>query len=217
MADSGLDAAAIAAYTERLYAPEDAILVELRAEMRRRGFPEIQISAEEGRLLQLLLAMVGARRVLEIGTLGGYSAIWMARALPADGRLLTLEIEPAHAELARDFAARAGLADRIDVRLGAAADSLARLEAEGARFDACFIDADKGGYLRYLAAARRMVRPGGLILGDNAFRAGDVLAEERDAGAEAVHRFNEALAADPGLLATILPVRDGLAVALVRE
>ncbi len=217
MAGASPDPAALGAYTERLFAHEDALLLELRAEMERRGFPPIQVSAEEGRLLQLLLTTVGATRVLEIGTLGGYSALWMARALPEDGRLVTLEIEPEHAALAREFADRAGLADRIDVRLGPAADSLAALEAAGAGFDACFIDADKEPYPDYLAAVRRMVRVGGLIMGDNAFRDGDVLEQERDAGAEGVHRFNEALAADPGLLSTIIPVRDGLAVAVVLQ
>src|SRR5690606_29781670 len=118
-------------------------------------------------------------RVLEIGTLGGYSTIWLARALPADGRVVSLEIEPARAEVAREFARRAGLEEVIDVWVGPALDSLARMQPEGIEpFDACFIDADKASYSAYLDHALRLVRPGGLILGDNALWAGRVLEAE---------------------------------------
>lgn len=202
-------------YTAGLYAPEDDVLRDLRAEAGRRGMPEIYVSADEGNLLQLLVRMISARRVLEIGTLGGYSAIWMARGLPAGGRLVTLEIEPEHAQVARMFAERAGLGDVIDVRLGAALDILPALTDEEP-FDICFIDADKVAYPDYLDWALRLVRPGGLILGDNAHREGRVLEDPPgDDATRAMQEFNRRMATDPRLHATIVPVRDGLGVALV--
>jgi predicted O-methyltransferase YrrM len=215
---SKLDHVALAAYTAGLFAEEDRTLVELREEMRRREMPEIQISPEEGRLLQLLVATIGARSILEIGTLGGYSAIWMARALPQNGRLITLELNEAHAEVARAFARRAGLQDVIEVRVGAALDSLRVIGREGRLFDACFIDADKKNYPAYLEAALRLVRPGGLILGDNTFLDGRILRHDADddADAAAVREFNRRIAGDPRLLSVIVPIRDGLSVSLVR-
>lgn len=210
------DPAALAAYVMHLFAAEDEVLRELRAEIVRRGHPQIHITADEGKLLQVLLAAIGARNILEIGTLGGYSAIWMARALPPAGRLLTLEIDPQRAALARDFVARAGLEHVIEVRVGAAADLLPAVAAAGETFDACFIDADKEGYPAYLEWARRLVRPGGLILGDNAFWSGAVLEEQpADVGTRAIQEFNRRLAGALDLCSTIIPVRDGLAVAVV--
>lgn len=225
-------------YVERLFAREDALLVGLRAEIERQEIPQIHISAEVGRALQLLLVAVGAKRVLEIGTLGGYSAIWMARALPPDGRLITLELEPDRAELARTFVMRAQLESVVEVRVGDAHQLLPELVRESrGTFDAVFIDADKQGYPRYLEHALELVRPGGLILGDNAFLSGRVLdvegsaerdgqtpAEsppespaEEDASAVAMHRFNRQMAEHPRLLSTVLPIRDGLAVGVVRK
>jgi predicted O-methyltransferase YrrM len=210
-----MDLTALGAYTADLFAPEDEVLVALRAEIRLREMPEIHVSPEEGRLLQLLVAAVGARRVLEIGTLGGYSAIWMARALPGDGQLVTLEIDEQHAAVARDFAGRAGLERVVDVRVGHALDTLAALEPW---FDVCFIDADKENYPSYLDHALRLVRPGGLILGDNAFLDGRVLDEDaEDEGAVAMRAFNRRLAQERGLLSIIVPIRDGLSVSLVRS
>jgi len=210
------DPAALSAYVERLFAPEDDLLRELRSEIGRRGLPEIYISAELGRLLQLLLTTIGARRVLEIGTLGGYSAIWMARALPEDGRVVSLERDGSRAELAREFARRAGLDAVIEVRVGAALETLPVIAASEPPFDACFIDADKENYPAYLTWARHLVRPGGLILADNAFWGGRVLDDEpADDGARAVQEFNRTLARMAGLSSTIVPVRDGLAVAIV--
>ena len=204
----------IDAYIDRLYVQEDAVLADLRRAMRENGLPEIHVSAAEGRFLQVLLRAVRARRVLEIGTLGGYSAIWMARALPDSGRLVTLELDPARAELARTFAARAGLENVIDVRTGNARELLAAMTTE--RFDACFIDADKAGYPEYLAHAQRLVRPGGLVLGDNALWSGKVLDEAVDDDTRAIQEFNQSLAG-PDFTATILPIRDGLAVAVLPE
>jgi len=204
-------------YVIEHFAADDDLLLELREEMRRRNMPNIAVDPEEGRILQVLLAAIGARRVLEIGTLGGYSAIRMARMLPPGGKLITLEREPAHAEVARAFVQRAGLEDIVEIRLGEASQSLDQLIAEGADpFDVCFIDADKPGYPSYLTAARKLVRPGGLILGDNAFLRGRIIeSAPDDLGAIAMREFIRAVASDPELTATILPVRDGLLVAVV--
>lgn len=208
------DEVLLSGYVRSLFAAEDTVLEELRYEVSRRGLPEIHISAEQGRLLQVLLRAVGARRVLEVGTLGGYSAIWMARALPADGLLLTLEIDPAHAAFAREFVERAGLEGRVEVRTGDAAASMEALDA-AEPFDAVFIDADKEGYPAYLDQALRLLRPGGLVLADNAFWSGRVLDEDADeGGTRGVRAFNRRLAEHPGLTGTIIPMRDGLAVAV---
>jgi len=205
------------AYVAGLFAPEDEVLRDLRRTIAERELPEIYISPEQGRLLQVLLAAVGARTVLEIGTLGGYSAIWMARALPRDGRLLTLEIDPARAELARATIARAGLDAVVEVRVGDAADILDELVVAGRTFDVAFIDADKERYPMYLERTLELVRSGGLILGDNAFREGRVLDEDApDDGTAGMQRFNEMMARHRRLLSTIIPVRDGLAVGVVR-
>ncbi len=207
-------AARLSDYVSGLFAREDAVLEEVRAEIARRGLPEIYVSAEAGRMLQFLMVAIGARRVLEIGALGGYSAIWMARALPADGRLVSLEIDPARADLARTFAARAGLGDIVEVQVGDARERLPLLRDEPP-FDAVFIDADKEGYSAYLEMAIGLVRPGGLIVADNAFWSGRVLEESPESEAtRALRAFNERLASDPRLTATIIPVGDGLAVAV---
>jgi caffeoyl-CoA O-methyltransferase len=211
------DAGALSDYIAELFAPEDALLQEVRAEAGRRGLPEIAISAEVGRLLQVLLVSIGARRVLEIGTLAGYSAIWIARALGPDGRLVTLEIDPARADLARSFLQRAGLAHRTEVRVGDALETTADLVRQGERFDAVFIDADKERYPAYLDLALELVRTGGLILADNALWSGRVLDDPpEDQGTAAVQAFNRALARHPRLVSTIVPVRDGVAVGVVR-
>ena len=209
---------ALQAYTEALFAQEDELLRRLRADKEASGFPRIHVSPAQGRLLQLLLRAVGARRVLEIGTLGGYSAIWMARALPEGGQLLTLELAEERAAFARDYVRRAGLGGRVEVRAGPAADTLHTLVAKGeeGRFDACFIDADKESYPAYLHWARRLVRRGGLILADNVFWSGRVLDDPSDdEGTRAIQQFNRSLARDGGVDATLVPIGDGLALALV--
>ena len=204
----------LSGYVRALFAMEDEVLEELRYEIPRRGLPEIHISAEQGRLLQVLLRAAGARRVLEVGTLGGYSAIWMARALAPEGHLVTLEIDPARAELARAFIERAGLTDRVEVRVGDALDAMADMDASEP-FDAVFIDADKERYPAYLEQALRLLRPGGLVLGDNAFWSGRVLEDDSaEASTLAMRAFNRGLAEHPDLTATIVPMRDGLAVAV---
>ena len=207
----------LAGYIQTLFAAEDELLRELRAEIARRGLPEIYISPDQGRLMQVLLAAIGARRVLEIGTLGGYSTLWIARALPDEGRVLTLEIDPDRAAFARDFARRAGLDPVIQVRVGAALDLIPTITADEPPFDACFIDADKARYPDYLDHALRLVRPGGLILADNTLWAGRVLENPPQSDeTRAIQTFNRRLAASDQLLATIIPIRDGLAVAVRR-
>ena len=203
-------------YVEGLFAREDELLRDLREAIARQDIPEIYISAEVGRLLQVLLRTIGARRVLEIGTLGGYSAIWMARALPPDGRLLSLEIDPDRASFAREFIERAGLGEMVEIRVGDARDTLATLvSGSSAQFDAVFIDADKESYPEYLDHALALVRPGGLVLADNAFMGDRVLEEETaHTGTMAMREFNRRMATDGGLTATVLPVRDGVAVAV---
>jgi predicted O-methyltransferase YrrM len=201
-------------YLAALFAPEDATLLALREEADRSGLPPIAISPDEGRLLQVLLRAVGARRVLEVGTLGGYSAIWMARALPRDGSLLTLEIEPSHAEFARRHLARAGVADRVEVRIGRALDLLPALDGE--RFDAVFLDADKEPLPTYFDWALRLLRPGGLLIADNALWGGRVLDERVDDDAtRAVREFNRRLATDPRVAGIVVPTHDGVGIGVV--
>ena len=209
-------------YVRDLFVEEGPVLAELREAIGRRGLPEIHISANLGRLLEVLLTAIGARRVVEVGTLGGYSALWMARPLPPDGRLVTLEIDPDRAELAREFAGKAGLDDVVEVRVGDARDTLAELTAavasgEEAPFDAAFIDADKEGYVEYLDRCVDLVRPGGLILADNAFRDGRVLDSDPDEATRGVLEYNRRAAADERLVSTVIPIRDGLVVSVVRD
>ncbi|UCC85512.1 MAG: O-methyltransferase [Gemmatimonadota bacterium] len=202
-------------YVADLFAPEDEVLVELRRAMGEAGLPQIYISAEEGKLLQVLLRAIGARHVLELGTLGGYSAIWIGRALPPDGRLVTIEKRADRAELAREFINRAGLTDRVKVMVGEAGSLLEGLSAE-APFDAVFIDADKEGYPAYLEWSAEHVRQGGLIIADNALKGGRVV--ERDSENPAVlgiQEFNRRVAQDSRFTSIIVPTRDGVAIALV--
>lgn len=207
----------LAAYADDLFVREDPLLAELRAEMEARGFPSIHVPARTGLFLQILVRATGARRIVEIGTLGGYSALWMARALPAGGMIVTMEKEPAHAELARTFIERAGLAEAVDVRVGRAIDLLRRMDADGA-VDMVFLDADKESYTAYLAEARRLLRPGGLLVADNAFWKGRVVSEPDpdDHATRGIRAFNRALAEDPEFSATIVPTGDGVAVAVRR-
>jgi predicted O-methyltransferase YrrM len=201
-------------YLAALFAPEDETLLALREEADRSGLPPISISPDEGRLLQVLLRAVGARRVLEVGTLGGYSAIWMARALPVDGHLLTLEIEPAHAEFARRHLARAGVAERVEVRVGRALDLLPALDGE--RFDAVFLDADKEPLPTYFDWALRLLRPGGVLIADNALWGGRVLDGRVDDDAtRAVREFNRKLATDPRVIGIVVPTHDGVGIGIV--
>jgi caffeoyl-CoA O-methyltransferase len=202
-------------YIVGLFGAEDDILASLREEADRAGLPPIAISADEGRLLQVLLTSIGARRVLEVGTLGGYSAICMARALPPAGRLLSVEINDQHAAFARRYIQRAGLADRVEVRVGRALDVLPSLDGE--RFDAIFLDADKEPLPTYFEWALRLVRPGGLIIADNALWGGRVYdGEQPDDKTRGVREFNRRMATDARVLGIIVPTHDGVAIAVVR-
>lgn len=201
-------------YLRQLFAPEDSVLTTVRQNAQSKGLPEIQIRPEEGQILQFLARTIGARRILEIGTLAGYSGIWLARALPEGGKLVTLEQNARHAEIAREHFHLAGLANRIDVIEGNAQQNLAQLSG-GDPFDMVFIDADKGGYPAYLIWALEHVRPGGLITAHNAFRNGALV--EREPGSEtlAVRSMLQTLAANHRVVGTVIPVGDGIAAALV--
>ncbi|RLL67932.1 O-methyltransferase [Streptomyces sp. Z26] len=189
--------------TDRLIGP-DAVLDAATAAATAAGLPEISVSPPQGKLLHLLALVQGARTVLEIGTLGGYSTIWLARALPADGRLVTLEADPAHAEVARANLARAGFDGRAEVRVGAALDTLPGLvDDPAAPFDLVFIDADKPNNPSYLEWALRLTRPGSLVIGDNVVRDGAVAdPAATDPGTEGSRRLVELIGAHPRLSAT---------------
>ena len=209
----------IDAYVECLFAPPDEVLEAALRESRRAGLPEINVSPNEGRLLQLFAELVGARRILEIGTLGGYSAIHFARVLPEDGTLISLELEERHAEVARANVERAGLAHRVEVQVGDARELLAALaENDAGPFDLVFIDADKEGYPEYLEWAMHLSRPGSLVLADNTVRGGSVL-DPQDGSARATREFNEREAEDPRLSGIVLPLIreriDGITIARV--
>ena len=202
-------------YISGLFGAEDELLASLREEADRTGLPPIAISADEGRLLQVLLTAIGARRVLEVGTLGGYSAICMARALPPGGKLLSVEIDEAHAAFARRYIERAALSDRVEIRVGRALDVLPSLDGE--RFDAVFLDADKEPLPTYFEWGLRLVRPGGLLIGDNALWGGRVYENDNaDDRTRGVREFNRRMATDPRVLGIIVPTHDGVAVAVVR-
>ncbi|NLV29583.1 MAG: O-methyltransferase [Acidobacteria bacterium] len=190
---------------------EDAFLRSLKASARAGGIPPIWVAPEQGSFLQLLLAAARAREVVEVGTLAGYSAIWMARGLPPGGRVRTIEVSIQYADFAERWIAKSDVADRIRVYRGKGADILAGFHSESA--DAVFIDADKEGYAVYLREALRVVRKGGLILADNAFGFGH-LFEESDPGAAGMRAFNDVMAKESGLHSIIVPLGDGLWVGL---
>jgi predicted O-methyltransferase YrrM len=213
---------AVDAYvTETVVAPDPA-LEEALAANAAAGLPSIDVSAPQGKLIHLLARMAGARKALEIGALGGYSTIWLARALPDDGRLITLELNPKNAEVARRNIARAGLGGRVEIRTGAALNALPKIEAEGlGPFDFVFIDADKTNNAAYLEWALRLSRPGTAIVVDNVVRDGEVVdAASRDPDVVGVRRMFELMAREPRLSATAIQTVgakgwDGFALAIV--
>lgn len=198
-------------WVESLHAPHDAFLRAAFGAPEREGIPAIQVAPLEGRLLEVLLRLAGARRVVEIGTLAGYSALWMARALPSQGHLWTLERSSRHAALARETFEAAGLSGRVTVLVGEALALLPALEREGP-FDAVFLDADKGNYDAYGRWAAAHLRPGGLLLADNAFFFGRLLEEDREA--EAVRRLHEESV--QSFRTVCIPTADGLLVGIRR-
>ncbi len=208
-------------FAERL-ARSDAALDAALAANAAAGLPPHDVSPLQGRFLELLVRMTQASRVLEIGTLGGYSTIWMARALPPEGRLVTLEADVSHAKVARDNLHGAGMSERVDLRVGPALETLPRLEAEKlGPFDVVFIDADKPSNPDYLAWALRLTRPGSIIVGDNVVRDGAVAdAMSADPRVQGVRRFTDLIADEPRLIATAMQTVgskgwDGFAMALV--
>lgn len=207
-------------YIAEMLVPGDEALDAALAASEEAGLPAINVAPNQGKLLMLLAQAIGARRVLEIGTLGGYSTIWLARGLAPEGRLITLEANEDYAEIARANLARAGFADRVEIRVGPAQDTLPGLAAE-APFDLVFIDADKPGTPGYFQWAVRLARRGSLILVDNVVREGAVLdAESSDASVTAMRRFFELAASDPRVSGTAIQTvgakgHDGLAILLV--
>ena len=198
-------------YVERVHAAHDAGLAAAFTAPDREQMPAIQVGQSEGRLIEVLLRMVGARRVVEIGTLAGYSAIRCARAVGAAGHVYTLEVDPRHAQVARDNIAAAGLTPQIDVLVGPAISVLPTIESKGP-FDAVFIDADKESYDHYGRWAAQHLRPGGLLLGDNAFFFGSLLADTHPA--QAMRRFHEEAAR---VFDTVcIPTPDGLLLGVKR-
>jgi Predicted O-methyltransferase len=210
-------------YIANLLGHEDEALKAATRSLEEAGMPAISVSPNQGKFLQVLAKLVNAKNILELGTLAGYSTIWMARALPPEGHLISLEYDPKHAEVARKNIERAGLASQVEIRVGKALDILPQLQAEGAGpFDMIFIDADKPPYAEYFQWAVRLARPGALIVADNVIRDGKVMdeapADEMVAGAQ---RFNNMLGANNDVTATILQMvgmkdHDGMALAVVK-
>jgi caffeoyl-CoA O-methyltransferase len=200
---------ALEAYTEAHSSAQPPLLAELQAETRRSlDAPGMMVGAVEGRFLQMLVWATGARRVLEIGTFSGYSALSMAAGLPPDGRIITCEIEPRHAEVARRFVERSAFSDRIEIRLGPAIETIALLAGP---FDLVFIDADKTSYAAYYEAVLPKLAGRGLIVVDNTLWSGRVLDHtDESADTVAIRAFNDMVAADPRVVCVQLPVRDGV-------
>ncbi len=213
--------AAVDSYLANLYLFPDSVLEAALRDSDAHGLPSINVSPMQGKFLMLLAQLHGARTILEIGTLGAYSTLWLAQALPADGKLITLEVSPKHAEVAKANIARAGRSHQIEVRLGAALESLPKLAEEGHIFDMIFIDADKPNNPNYLAWALKLTRRGSLIVVDNVIRKGGVLnAESSDPNIQGTRQLHTLLAAEPRLKATVLQTvgskgYDGLAIAQV--
>jgi caffeoyl-CoA O-methyltransferase len=209
-------------YISGLFAVEDAALGAVQQSILDAGMPPISVSPVEGKLLHLLARLAGARRILELGTLGAYSTIWLARALPPDGSLVSIEVDPEFAKVARLNLANAGVQHLVSVRVGAALEILPQIQAENlGTFDMIFIDADKPPYLEYFHWALRLSRSGTLIVADNVIRSGEVLASDsQDEKVLGVQRFNAALAVEPRVSSVVLQTvgtkgHDGMAVALV--
>jgi predicted O-methyltransferase YrrM len=185
---------------------EDAVLFQVAAKNAAAGLPAIDVSPLQGKFLHLLAKIQGARRILELGTLGGYSTIWLARALPADGKLISLELEEKHAQAARENLSAAGVSERVDIRVGPALDSLARLQTEGSQpFDFVFIDADKVNTAAYFEHAVKLCRAGSVIVADNVVRKGLLCnAASSDPNVQGMRRFMDAVAKHPKVDATTI-------------
>lgn len=213
--------AEIDGYIESLFGGNDAALTQNLADANAAGLPPINVSPNQGRLLYLLATIAKAERVLEIGTLGGYSTTWLARALPPTGVVITLELSEVHAEVARRNIGRAAPAARVDIRVGPAVDALRAMANVEAPFDFIFIDADKPAYVQYLDLAIPLSRPGTVIVADNVIRDGLVMvATSPDDNARGARAFNAAIAAHPRLASVIVPIVrqtiDGMSISVVK-
>lgn len=208
-------------YIEQLFVPSDETLTQNLKDAGAAGLPTINVSPNEGKLLYLIAKMSRAKRILEIGTLGGYSTTWLARALPIEGKLITLELDEAHAAVARRNLDRAGVGDRVEILIGRAVDSLAiLLDRKESPFDLIFIDADKPSYVEYLNRSLQLAQSGTVILADNVIRNGRVMSEPpSDASAQGARAYNEAIARHPRLESIVLPIirenLDGLSISIV--
>jgi predicted O-methyltransferase YrrM len=206
-------------FNDRIVRPDEA-LTEALAASRAGGLPEIAVSAPQGKLLNLMAGAMGAKRILEIGTLGGYSTIWLARALPPGGQLISLEYSPKHAEVARSNLARAGLAQVAEVKVGPGLELLPSLSGQ---FDFFFIDADKPGYPEYFRACLRLSRPGSVMVFDNVVRDGEIIdSKSRDSTIQAIRQLCEDIAAEPRITATAIQTvgakgYDGFCMAVVNH
>ena len=210
---------AVDEYLAGLFVGADGALDEALRASDAASLPAIAVSAAQGKFLHLIARIRGAKRILEIGTLGGYSTIWLARALPEGGRLISLEFDPRHADVARANVARAGFGERVEIRVGRAIDSLPALPA-AEPFDLVFIDADKPSTPDYVRWALKLTRPGSVIVVDNVVRKGDVVADRPDENAAAMRDAMALIAAEPRLTATVIQTvgskgYDGFAIALV--
>jgi predicted O-methyltransferase YrrM len=201
-------------YIVETFAPEDDLLKSLPADAEKQGVPLIHISPEQGKFLQVLMRACNAKRVLEVGALFGYSAIWMARALPADGKLTTLELSPLHARVVRDNAQRAGLSDKIEVIEGDARDTLKTLRGP---FDFAFVDAEKMEYIVYYEQVMTLLRPGAIIVADNASAHGDAWNPKAKSNVPAIRAMNQRMASDPRLTSLLVPISDGMCVGVVTK
>jgi predicted O-methyltransferase YrrM len=211
-------------YISQLLAPEDSVLKETIASLDREGLPQISITANQGKFLQVMMLLCNAKKVLELGTLGAYSTIWLARALPDNGKIITIESDKHHAMVAQKNIDNAGLSDKVDLRTGKALDLLPQLIADNeGPFDMIFIDADKPPYTEYFEYALQLSRPGTLIICDNVIREGKVLDDNStDERVQGVQRFNKMLGSNKHVTATILPTvgvkeYDGMAIAVVNK
>lgn len=211
-------------YIRNLFAPEDEVLSDTIQSLDREGLPQISISANQGKFLQIMAMMTNATKILELGTLGGYSTIWLARALTGQGKLITIEFDEHHAAVARKNIHKAGLSQKVELRVGKALDILPKMVADHeGPFDMIFIDADKPPYAEYFNHALQLSRPGTIIICDNVIREGEVLDNNAtDEKVQGVQRLNQLLSNHPKVTATILPTvgvkgYDGMAIAVVNR
>lgn len=217
--DTPLNAHELEEAIAQVFVAEDEVLRQTVARAKEHGLPSIQISPLQGKLLQFLASACQARKILEIGALAGYSGIWLARALPKDGRLITLEINAAHAEVVRESFRQARLDDRAEVRVGPALETLPLLATEGP-FDLIFIDADKGSYPQYLEWAIRLARRGSIIVADNCVQGGEGLSVHQEAAAPyltGIRAYNQSASSNRALCSIALPINTGMTLSVVLD